>query len=105
MCEEDFSQFTDYFNQKETNDRNIQLNNEDWINKEKDKEIFLDKQDTEVNKEAQIASPGLMPSTFKKTGKPNKNPVNSAVETMIITRLTNLPTSAILLELTACANI
>ena len=31
MCEEDFSQFTDYFNQKETSDRNIKLTNEDWI--------------------------------------------------------------------------
>ena len=41
MCEEDFSQFTDYFNQKETSDRNIKLANEDWIKdniKEKDKE-------------------------------------------------------------------
>ena len=41
MCEEDFSQFTDYFNQKETNDRNIKLTNEEWIKeneKEKEKE-------------------------------------------------------------------
>ena len=42
MCEEDFSQFTDYFNQKEADERNIQLSNEYWIKennpKEKEKE-------------------------------------------------------------------
>ena len=39
MCEEDFSQFTDYFNQKEEDERTIKLSNEDWNKKDlKEKE-------------------------------------------------------------------
>ena len=44
MCEEDFSQFTDYFNQKEADDRNIKLSNEDWIKENIPKE----KEETEA---------------------------------------------------------
>ena len=62
MCEEDFSQFTDYFNQKEADDRNIKLSNEDWIKenipkeKEETEAKEKDKEDenqnlTEVKKE------------------------------------------------------
>ena len=55
MCEEDFSQFTDYFNQKETNDKNIKLSNEEWIkdnlkDKEKEKEETTEAKDDDDNK-------------------------------------------------------
>ena len=54
MCEEDFSQFTDYFNQKEANDRNIQLSNEEWIKeniKEKENIKNKEKEDTEAKED------------------------------------------------------
>ena len=55
MCEEDFSQFTDYFNQKETDDKNIKLSNEEWIkdnlkDKEKEKEETTEAKDDDDNK-------------------------------------------------------
>ena len=54
MCEEDFSQFTDYFNQKEEEDRNLKLSNEDWnkenlMNKEKEETESKEKEDENQN--------------------------------------------------------
>ena len=45
MCEEDFSQFTDYFNQKEEDERTLKLSNEDWNKKDlKEKEETEEKE-------------------------------------------------------------
>ena len=56
MCEEDFSQFTDYFNQKEEDERNLKLSNEDWNkenlimkDKEKEKEETQEKEKEDEN--------------------------------------------------------
>ena len=56
MCEEDFSQFTDYFKQKEEDERTLKLSNEDWNkenlimkDKEKEKEETQEKEKEDEN--------------------------------------------------------
>ena len=85
MCEEDFSQFTDYFNQKEANERNIKLSNEDWINKEKENEKPLDKQDTEINKDKDLDEDKNV-KEVKKQIIEDKNGVKKLITTKTVTQ-------------------
>ena len=57
--------------------------------------------ETDVNAEAQTASNGEYSETFKKIGKPSKNPKISTVATIAMTLLTNFETPATVLLLTA----